>query len=80
MSPMTERVLGTSCDERSLVALTVDRERLHLRLCPFGGRCGEVPLPAIADCVLAALPDVAIKGTVVLSQAQRRRGPRDLQP
>jgi hypothetical protein len=71
LSPINERLLGTACDERSLVVLTADRERLHLRLCPFGGRCGELPLPT---SILAAPPsgvDVAkLKGTVVLSSAQ----------
>lgn len=71
LSSIHERLLGSACDERSLVVLTADRERLHLRLCPFGGRCGELPLPA---SVLAAPPsgvDLAkLKGTVVLSSAQ----------
>jgi hypothetical protein len=70
LSPMTERVLGTGCDERSLVALTSDRERLHLRLCPFGGRCGELPLPSALQGQSAAGVDVAkLQGTVVLSVA-----------
>jgi hypothetical protein len=70
LSPMTERVLGTSCDERSLVALTAERDRLHLRLCPFGGRCGELPLPPALQGASAAGVDVAkLKGTVVLSVA-----------
>lgn len=71
LSPINERVLGTGCDERSLVVLTADRERLHLRLCPFAGRCGELPLP---PTLLGAPPsgvDVAkLKGTVVLSSSQ----------
>jgi hypothetical protein len=71
LSSINERLLGSGCDERSLVVLTADRERLHLRLCPFGGRCGELPLP---PSILAAPPsgvDVAkLKGTVVLSSAQ----------
>jgi hypothetical protein len=67
-----ERVLGTGCDERSLVALTAEREqKLHLRLCPFGGRCGELPLPAAFEGANASAVDVAkLKGTVVLSVAQ----------
>jgi hypothetical protein len=70
LSPMTERVLGTSCDDRSLVALTAERDRLHLRLCPFGGRCGELPLPPALQGANAAGADVAkLKGTVVLSVA-----------
>jgi hypothetical protein len=71
LSSINERLLGSGCDERSLVVLTADRERLHLRLCPFGGRCGELPLP---PSILSAPPsgvDVAkLKGTVVLSSAQ----------
>ena len=71
LSPINERVLGSGCDERSLVVLTADRERLHLRLCPFGGRCGELPLP---PAVLGAPPsgvDVTkLKGTVVVSSSQ----------
>jgi hypothetical protein len=71
LAPISERVLGSGCDERSLVVLTADRERLHLRLCPFGGRCGELVLP---PSVLSAPPagvDVAkLRGTVVVSSAQ----------
>jgi hypothetical protein len=71
LAPIRERLLGSGCDEKSLVVLTAERERVHLRLCPFGGRCGEVSLP---DALLAASPgavDVAkLKGTVVLSAAQ----------
>jgi hypothetical protein len=71
LAPISERVLGVSCDERSLVALTAERERLHLRLCPFGGRCGELPLPAQLSSAPASSVDVAkVKGTVVLSAAQ----------
>lgn len=71
LSPMAERLLGTGCDERSLVVLTADRERLHLRLCPFGGRCGELPLPASVLAAPASGVDVTkLKGTVVLSSAQ----------
>lgn len=71
LSSISERILGTGCDERSLVALTADRERLHLRLCPFGGRCGELPLPASFASAPAAAVDVAkLKGTIVLSLAQ----------
>ncbi len=71
LSPMAERLLGTGCDERSLVVLTADRERLHLRLCPFGGQCGELPLPASVLAAPASGVDVAkLKGTVVLSSAQ----------
>jgi hypothetical protein len=71
LSPLSERVLGVSCDERSLVALTAERERLHLRLCPFGGRCGELALPANVQSAAASAVDVAkLKGTVVLSVAQ----------
>jgi hypothetical protein len=72
LSPSSERVLGTACDERSLVALTTEREqKLHLRLCPFGGRCGELPLPAALEGASAGAVDLAkLKGTVVLSVAQ----------
>ncbi|HVY27815.1 MAG TPA: hypothetical protein VHB79_14770 [Polyangiaceae bacterium] len=72
LAATSERVLGTGCDERSLVALTAEREqKLHLRLCPFGGRCGELPLPAALEGANAAAVDVAkLKGTVVLSVAQ----------
>jgi len=70
LSSIHERVLGTACDERSLVALTADRERLHLRLCPFGGRCGELPLPPSVQGAPPSGVDVAkLKGTVVLSSA-----------
>lgn len=70
LAPMSEQVLGTSCDERSLVALTAERERLHLRLCPFGGRCGELPLPALFAGASAGSVDLAkLKGTLVLSAA-----------
>ena len=71
LSPISERILGTGCDERSLVALTADRERVHLRLCPFGGRCGELPLPPSVASAPAAAVDVAkLKGTIVLSVTQ----------
>lgn len=71
LAPMAEQMLGTGCDERSLVVLTADRERLHLRLCPFGGRCGELELPALLTGLGAANVDVAkLKGTLVLSAAQ----------
>lgn len=71
LAPISERILGTACDERSLMALTADRERLHLRVCPFGGRCGEQPLPATFASAAAAGVDIAkLKGTVVLSHAQ----------
>jgi len=71
LAPSSERVLGVSCDERSLLALTAERERLHLRLCPFGGRCGELALPANVISASAGAVDVAkLKGTVVLSVAQ----------
>lgn len=71
LAPISERVLGSGCDERSLVVLTADRERLHLRLCPFGGRCGELPLPPSVLSAPPASVDVAkLRGTVVLSSAQ----------
>ena len=71
LSPISEQVLGTGCDERSLVALTADRERLHLRLCPFGGRCGELPLPVLLSGASSSAVDVAkLKGTLVLSVAE----------
>ena len=71
LSSIHERVLGSACDERSLVALTADRERVHLRLCPFGGRCGEQPLPPSLLAASASGVDVAKpKGIVVLSSAQ----------
>jgi hypothetical protein len=71
LSPISERVLGSGCDERSLVVLTADRERVHLRLCPFGGRCGELPLPPSVLAAQASAVDVTkLKGTVVLSSAQ----------
>jgi hypothetical protein len=71
LAPPSERLLGTGCDERSLVALTAERERLHLRVCPFGGRCGELPLPAGLSTASVNAVDVAkLKGTVVLSAAQ----------
>jgi hypothetical protein len=71
LSPISERILGTACDERSLVALTADRERLHLRVCPFAGRCGELPLPATFATANAANVDIAKpKGIVVLSLVQ----------
>jgi hypothetical protein len=71
LGPGTEQVLGTGCDERSLVALTADRERLHLRLCPFGGRCGELAMPALLASAAVGSVDVAkLKGTLVLSMAQ----------
>lgn len=70
LSPISERVLGSGCDEKSLVVLTADRERLHLRLCPFQGRCGELPLPASVQAAPSSVVDVAkLKGTVVLSSA-----------
>jgi hypothetical protein len=71
LAPISERVLGSGCDERSLVVLTADRERLHLRLCPFGGRCGELALPPSVLSAPPASVDVAkLRGTVVLSSAQ----------
>ena len=71
LSPISERVLGSGCDERSLVVLTADRERLHLRLCPFGGRCGELPLPqAVASAPPSGVDVAKLKGTIVLSGAQ----------
>ena len=42
-----------------------------MRLCPFGGRCGELTLPANVLATPASAVDVAkVKGTVVLSVAQ----------
>lgn len=71
LAPISERVLGSGCDERSLVVLTADRERLHLRLCPFGGRCGELPLPPSVLSAPPASVDVAkLRGTVVLCSSQ----------
>jgi hypothetical protein len=71
LAPMTERVLATGCDERSLVALTAERDRLRLRACPFGGRCGELPFPARFAAGTPAAVDLAkVKGTIVLSLAQ----------
>ncbi len=71
LGPISERLLSSGCDEKSLVVLTTDRSRLHLRLCPFGGRCGEVVLPDAVLSVTAGAVDVAkLKGTVVLSAAQ----------
>ena len=71
LAPISERILGTGCDERSLVVLTAEREKLHLRLCPFGGRCGELPLPPIVQAAGPNAVDVAkLKGTLVLSAAQ----------
>lgn len=68
LAPIGERVLGTGCDERSLVVLTADRQQLRLRVCPFAGRCGELALPAAVMTASAQAVDVAkIKGTVVLS-------------
>ena len=71
LSPIAERVLGSGCDEHGLVALTADRERLHLRSCPFGGRCGELALPALFSGAPSQAVDIAkVKGTIVLSLAQ----------
>jgi hypothetical protein len=70
LSPIGERIVGTGCDERSLVALTASRERLHLRVCPFGGRCGELPLPAAIASAPAAADVTKLKGTIVLSAVQ----------
>jgi hypothetical protein len=71
LAPMTERVLGSGCDERSLVVLTAERERLRLRACPFGGRCGELLLPARYAGASAGAVDIAkVKGTIVLSLVQ----------
>jgi hypothetical protein len=71
LSPISERILGSGCDERSLVALTADRERLHLRLCPFGGRCGELALPpGLLPTPTNAVDVAKVKGTVVVSAAQ----------
>ncbi len=68
LAPIAERVIATGCDERSLVAMTATRERLRLRLCPFGGRCGELPLPSALVGSPAAAVDLAkLKGTIVLS-------------
>lgn len=71
LSPIAEQVLATGCDERSLVALTADRERPHLRLCPFGGRCGELAVPALLLGESPGNVDLAkVKGTLVLSVAK----------
>jgi hypothetical protein len=71
LAPIAERVLGSGCDEHSLVALTADRERLHLRSCPFGGRCGELALPPVLVGAAAQTVDIAkVKGTIVLSVAR----------
>jgi hypothetical protein len=71
LSPISEQVLATGCDERSLVALTADRERPHLRLCPFGGRCGELAVPALLMGASPSSVDLAkLKGTLVLSLGQ----------
>ncbi|HEY6078905.1 MAG TPA: hypothetical protein VIW29_08880 [Polyangiaceae bacterium] len=71
LAPMTERVLGSGCDDKSLAALTADRERLRLRVCPFAGRCGELLLPAPFASAPASAVDLAkVKGTIVLSLVQ----------
>jgi hypothetical protein len=71
LAPISERILATGCDERSLSALTADRERLHLRVCPFGGRCGELPLPPVFASANPATVDLAkVKGIVVVSLVQ----------
>ncbi len=70
LASTSERVLGTGCDERSLAALTADRERLRLRLCPFGGRCGELVLPPSLQTAQPGAVDVAkVRGTLVISVA-----------
>lgn len=67
-SPINERVLGSGCDDRALVALTAEGPRLRLRACPFGGRCGELPLPKLLSGAAPHAVDVAkVKGTIVLS-------------
>ncbi len=71
LSSIAERVLGSGCDEHGLVALTADRERLHLRSCPFAGRCGELALPPLLVGASPNTVDIAkVKGTIVLSVAQ----------
>ncbi|HKY36823.1 MAG TPA: hypothetical protein VJN18_12835 [Polyangiaceae bacterium] len=71
LSPIAERVLGSGCDEHGLVTLTADRERLHLRSCPFAGRCGELALPPLLVGASPHAVDIAkVKGTIVLSVAQ----------
>jgi hypothetical protein len=72
LAPISERVLASGCDARSLIVLTRDPERLRLRACPFAGRCGELALPPL---IARALPDTEVdlakvKGVVVLSAAR----------
>jgi hypothetical protein len=70
LAPISERVLGSGCDDRGLVALTAERDKLHLRSCPFGGRCGELALPPLVAGAFAQAVDIAkVKGTIVLSVA-----------
>lgn len=75
LAPISHRVVTSACDERSLLVLTSERERererLHLRACPFGGRCGELPLPALLSDAAPSAVDVAkVKGAIVLSAAR----------
>jgi hypothetical protein len=71
LAPISERILGSSCDERTLLVLTADKDKLHLRACPFAGRCGELLLPPLLAGAAANAVDVArVKGTIVLSAAQ----------
>lgn len=70
LAPTGERVIATGCDERSLVALSVEREHLRVRLCPFGGRCGELAFPSALHGASASAVDVTkVRGTLVVSAA-----------
>ncbi len=73
LSSLAERTLAIACDERSLMALSFDQKSLRLRACPFGGRCGELPLPSLLrEAPADVLVDVAkIKGVTVVSAAVR---------
>lgn len=72
LGPIAERPIGTACDERSLITLSADRDRLHLRACPFGARCAELALPpsvAGASAQTGAVDLAKLRGTIVLSVA-----------
>jgi hypothetical protein len=70
LGPIAERIIGTACDERSIASLSADRERLHLRACPFGARCAELTLPPALSGAAASAVDLAkLRGTLVLSVA-----------
>jgi hypothetical protein len=73
LAPASLSVAAAACDERALVA-ALEGERAPgpavLKLCPFAGRCGQMPMPRLSGVELPAhIPiDLArVRGTTLVA-------------